>query len=173
MKKNSSKSSYAAKNAPSFCQIWFVNKGQLLYTREPAEDYDLLPSLNNQDSSAFRSQSAHYPNTERESQQIYRRSCSSTSFMPGSTSMTRSLQSISSSESGYSSEHDLRIDEDSLCKHLEEVNLEAEASRNEAFQEFLKRKRLEAQALEANNKVGFHIYSLTSEVKKISVIIRT
>ncbi|KAK1434872.1 hypothetical protein QVD17_00626 [Tagetes erecta] len=169
VKKNSSKSSYAAKNAPPFCQIWFVNKGQLLYTREPAEDYDLLPSLNNQDSSAFRSQSAHYPNTERESQQIYRRSCSSTSFMPGSTSMTRSLQSNSSTESGYSSEHDLRVDENSLCKHLEEVNLEAEASRNEAFQEILKRKRLEAQALEANDKVKAYESAHAQEVESRKV----
>ncbi|KAI7755368.1 hypothetical protein M8C21_004308, partial [Ambrosia artemisiifolia] len=152
VKKNSSKSSYAAKNVPPFCQIWFVNKGKLLYTREPSEDFDLPPPSVDQDSRALRSQSLHYPNTEREMPQIYCRSRSSTSFIPGSTSMTGSLQSNTSSESGYSSEHDLRVEEENLCKQLEEVNMEVEASRDEAFQELLKRKRLEAQALQANSK---------------------
>ncbi|KAF5802517.1 putative transferase, protein kinase RLK-Pelle-RLCK-IXb family [Helianthus annuus] len=164
VKKNSSKSSYAAKNAPPFCQIWFVNKGQLLHTREPSEDYNILPP-SVQDSSALRSQSLHCPNTEREIPQIYCRSSSSTSFIPRSTSMTRSLQSNTSSESEYSSEHDLRVEEESLCKQLDEVNLEAEASRNEAFQELLKRKRLEAQALEANNKVKAYESAHAQEVE--------
>ncbi|KAD5317601.1 hypothetical protein E3N88_17547 [Mikania micrantha] len=165
VKKKSSKSSYIAKNAPQFCQIWYVNKGQLLYTREPAEDYNLPPSSIHQDSSALRLQSVRYSDTERELQQIYRRSSSCTSFVPGSTSMTRSLQSNTSSESGYSSEHDMRVEEESLCKQLEEVNLEAETSRNEAFQELLKRKRLEAQALEANNKVKAYEEAHAQEVE--------
>ncbi|KAI3786992.1 hypothetical protein L1987_41125 [Smallanthus sonchifolius] len=165
VKKNSSKSSYTAKNVPPFCQIWFVNKGQLLYTREPTEDYDLLPPSIHQDSSALRSQSLHYRKTERESQQVYRRSSSSTTFIPGSTSTTRSLQSNTSSESGYSSEHDLRVEEESLCKQLEEVNLEAEASRNEAFQELLKRKRLEAQAMKGNNQVKAYESAHDEEVE--------
>ncbi|GKB64279.1 hypothetical protein Tco_0920465 [Tanacetum coccineum] len=57
VKKGSSKSSYAAKNAPPSCHIWFVNNSQLLYTREPAEDYDSLPPLIPQASNALRSQS--------------------------------------------------------------------------------------------------------------------
>lgn len=155
VKKNSSKSSYVAKNARPFCQIWFVNKGQLLYTREPAEEYDDLPPLIHQDSNVLRSQSLRYPNSERELQQIYCRSSSSTSLIVGNTSMMRSLRSNTSSDSGYSSstELDPRFEEESLLKQLEEVNMEAEASRNEAFQELLKQKRLEAQAMEANNKV--------------------
>ncbi|KAK9075793.1 hypothetical protein SSX86_004122 [Deinandra increscens subsp. villosa] len=165
LKKKSSKSSYVAKNAPPFCQIWFVNKGQLLYTKQPAENYDLLPPSIHQDSSALRSQSLCYPSAEREQQEIYHPSSSDTCFVPGSTGITRSLRSNTSSESGFSSEHDPRVEEESLCKQLEEVNLEAEASRNEAFQELLMRKRLEAQALEADNKVEFHLYGLTLEVK--------
>ncbi|PWA31096.1 zinc finger, RING/FYVE/PHD-type [Artemisia annua] len=179
VKKGSSKSSYAAKNAPPFCHIWFVNNSQLLYTREPAEDYDSLPPLIPQASNALRSQSLRYPNTQRELQQIYSRSSSSINLIGGSTSMTRStkqfhgdglhnnLQSNTSSDSGYSSstELDSRLEEESLSKQLEEVNIEAEASRNQAFQELLKRKRLEALAIEANNKVEFHLYKLTSKVK--------
>lgn len=180
VKKGLSKSSYAAKNAPPFCHIWFVNNSQLLYTREPAEDYDSLPPLIPQASNALRSQSLGYPNTQRELQQIYSRSSSSINFIGGSTSMTRStkqfhgdglhnnLQSNTSSDSGYSSstEVDSRLEEESLSKQLEEVNIEAEESRNQAFQELLKRKRLEALAIEANNKVEFHFYKLTSKVKR-------
>ncbi|XP_076934284.1 U-box domain-containing protein 33-like [Bidens hawaiensis] len=164
VKKKSSKSSYAAKNAPPFCQIWLVNKGQLLFTREPAIDYD-PPSSTHQDSSVLRTQSLRYPTIEREVQQVYHRSSSSTSFIPGSTSMTRSVQSNTSSESGYSSEHDLKVEEESLCKQLEGVNLEVEATKNEAFQELLKRKRLESHALEANNKVKAYESAHAQEVE--------
>nr|GEV84436.1 U-box domain-containing protein 33-like [Tanacetum cinerariifolium] len=180
VKKGSSKSSYAAKNAPPSCHIWFVNNSQLLYTREPAEDYDSLPPSIPQASNALRSQSLCYPNTQRELQQINTRSSSSISFIAGSTSMTRStkqfhgeglhnnLQSNTSSDSGYASstELDLRLEEESLSKQLEEVNMEAEASRNQAFQELLKRKRLEALAIEANNKVYESAHAQEVELRK-------
>lgn len=181
VKKNSSKSSYAANNAPPFCQIWFVNKGQLLYTKEPTDSYDSLPPSIRQDSdhsNTLRSQSLRYPSsTERESQEVYRRSTSTVGFISGNTSMMRSKQgegdcshrlpSNTSSDSGYSSstEHDLRFEEESLYKKLEEVNREAEASRNEAFQELLRRKRLEAQASEANNKVNAYESAHAQEVE--------
>ncbi|KAF5930872.1 hypothetical protein HYC85_031745 [Camellia sinensis] len=37
VKKSSSKASYAAKKAPQFCEIWFVNKGKHMWTREAFE----------------------------------------------------------------------------------------------------------------------------------------
>ncbi|KAK3206252.1 hypothetical protein Dsin_020298 [Dipteronia sinensis] len=37
VKKGSSKSNYAAKKAPPFCEIWFVNKGKHVWTREASE----------------------------------------------------------------------------------------------------------------------------------------
>ncbi|XP_022732533.1 U-box domain-containing protein 33-like [Durio zibethinus] len=43
MKKSSSKSSYVARNAPCFCDIWFINKGKLVRTREASEDPGSLP----------------------------------------------------------------------------------------------------------------------------------
>ncbi|XVE59254.1 hypothetical protein DITRI_Ditri05aG0031100 [Diplodiscus trichospermus] len=45
MKKKSSKASYAARNAPCFCDIWFINKGKLVWTREASEDPSSLPSV--------------------------------------------------------------------------------------------------------------------------------
>ncbi|KAI3772339.1 hypothetical protein L6452_03523 [Arctium lappa] len=186
VKKNSSKSSYAAKNAPPFCQIFFVNKGQLLYTKEPTDDgYDALPPSIRQDpdtldhSNTLRSQSLRYPSsTERELQEVYGRSTSPVGFISGNTSMMRSKQgegdcshrlpSNTSSDSGYSSstERDMRFEEENLYKKLEEVDMEAEASRNEAFQELLKRKRFEAQASEANNKVKVYESAYAQEVEQ-------
>lgn len=161
VKKNSSKSSYAAKNAPPFCRIWFVNKGQLLYTKEPTDDYDSLPPSIRQDSDALdhsntlRSQSLRYPSSTERGKQ-------------GEGDCSRRLPSNTSSDSGYSSstEHDPRFEEENLYKKLEEVNMEAEASRNEAFRELLKRKRLEAQANEANNKVKAYESAHAQEVEE-------
>ncbi|KAL5581011.1 hypothetical protein UlMin_013453 [Ulmus minor] len=44
MKKNSSKAHYAAKNAPLYCEIWFINKGKHLWTRDAFEGPNSLPS---------------------------------------------------------------------------------------------------------------------------------
>ncbi|XP_071687792.1 U-box domain-containing protein 33-like [Rutidosis leptorrhynchoides] len=107
VKKNSSKSSFVAKNAPPICRIWFVNKGQLLYTKEPAEDHDALLPLALQDSSPLRSRSVRYSNRERELRRDYRRCNSSTSLVAGSTSIMRSSLSNTSSDSGYSSSNEL------------------------------------------------------------------
>ncbi|XP_062084945.1 U-box domain-containing protein 33-like [Humulus lupulus] len=44
LKKRSSKAYYAATNAPLFCEIWFVNKGKHVWTRDSSEDPSSLPS---------------------------------------------------------------------------------------------------------------------------------
>ncbi|KAK6926961.1 Protein kinase domain [Dillenia turbinata] len=45
VKKGSSKANYAAKRAPLFCEIWFVNKGRHVWTREASEDPTLMPPI--------------------------------------------------------------------------------------------------------------------------------
>ncbi|KAL4571049.1 hypothetical protein LXL04_017799 [Taraxacum kok-saghyz] len=153
VKKNASKSSYAAKNVPPFCQIWFVNvnKGQLLYTKEP-ESNDVMPPSIHQDLNTSRSQSSRI---ERGIQQVHHRSISSHP-LPSPLSV--------SSDSGCSSSTDLE-EESLLCKQLEEVHMEAEASRNEAFQEFLKRKKLEAEASKSISKVNAYESAYAEEVE--------
>lgn len=44
VKKGSSKANYAAKNAPLFCEIWFIHKGKHVWTRDTSEDPSSLPS---------------------------------------------------------------------------------------------------------------------------------
>ncbi|XP_061944361.1 U-box domain-containing protein 33-like [Populus nigra] len=42
VKKSSCKENYAAKHAPLFCEIWFINKGKCIWTREASENSNLL-----------------------------------------------------------------------------------------------------------------------------------
>lgn len=45
VKKSSSKANYAAKNAPLFCEIYFIYKGRHAWTREASEGPKPLPSF--------------------------------------------------------------------------------------------------------------------------------
>lgn len=44
VRKSSSKANYAAKNAPLFCEIWFISKGKHVWTRDASEGPSSLPS---------------------------------------------------------------------------------------------------------------------------------
>ncbi|KAL5814511.1 hypothetical protein ACOSQ4_025152 [Xanthoceras sorbifolium] len=55
VKRSSSKANYAAKKAPPYCEIWFVNKGKHVWTREASES----PSTN---AETLRSRSLRYCN---------------------------------------------------------------------------------------------------------------
>lgn len=58
-----------------------------------------------------------------------------------------------STERRVSSDSESKVEEDSLCCKMEEVRIEAKSSSHEAFEELLKRKKLEFQTLEAMSKV--------------------
>ncbi|XP_015874111.3 U-box domain-containing protein 33 [Ziziphus jujuba] len=63
VKKSSSKANYAAKNAPPFCEIWFVNKGKHVWTRDASEGPSSLPSCGQPQSESteiFKSKSFQY-----------------------------------------------------------------------------------------------------------------
>lgn len=67
VKKSSRKVNYAAKNAPQFCEIWFVNKGKLVWTRDASECPSSLPSCCQQQieiANSFRSKSFQYEKNE-------------------------------------------------------------------------------------------------------------
>lgn len=52
VKKSSSKANYAAKNAPAFCEISFINKGKRVWTRDASEGPIPLDSLSQPQTSA-------------------------------------------------------------------------------------------------------------------------
>jgi hypothetical protein len=116
VKKSSCKENYAAKHVPLFCEIWFINKGKCIWTREASENANLLQG-------SFSSTSS---------------SCAS---------------GCTSTEMRVSSGSDPKVEEESSYSHIEEVSLEAEALGNEAFEELLKCKTLELEAMEAFSKV--------------------
>ncbi|KAJ9189151.1 hypothetical protein P3X46_000481 [Hevea brasiliensis] len=77
----------------------------------------------------------------------------------------RSSSSGTSTERRVSSDSDSMVEEESLYCQLERVRTEAEASRNETFEELLKRKKLEFQTLEAISKVKIFDSAYANEVK--------
>lgn len=67
VKKSSSKANYAAKNVPSFCEIWFINKGKFVWTREASEGPSTVPPICQPDTTTpitLRSRSLQYCETE-------------------------------------------------------------------------------------------------------------
>uniref|UniRef100_A0A5B7A0Y5 RING-type E3 ubiquitin transferase n=1 Tax=Davidia involucrata TaxID=16924 RepID=A0A5B7A0Y5_DAVIN len=206
VKKSSSKVSYAAKNAPPFCEIWFVNKGKHMWTREASEGPGFVrPVCRPETATAvkLRSRSLQY----HKSEVIFDPEClQSTSarsipsarirnwihaeaiqtevaLLPTSPSSTNrcdshyfhSLSSPTSTSSGsghtssaeqrVSSDSDTKAEEEGLYSQLTEIRIEAEASRNEAFAELLKSKKLEAEAVEAISKVKAFESAHAHEVK--------
>ncbi|KAG8644466.1 hypothetical protein MANES_11G131100v8 [Manihot esculenta] len=71
-----------------------------------------------------------------------------------------------STERRVSSDSESKVEEDSLCCKMEEVRIEAKSSRHEAFEELLKRKKLEFQTLEAMSKLKIFDSAYTNEVKQ-------
>ncbi|GMH12286.1 hypothetical protein Nepgr_014127 [Nepenthes gracilis] len=67
MKRSSSKANYAAKNAPPFCEIWFINKGKHVWTREAMEGIRFGPNICQADalkSESLRSKSLRFDKSE-------------------------------------------------------------------------------------------------------------
>ncbi|XAR60584.1 Non-specific serine/threonine protein kinase [Bertholletia excelsa] len=177
LKKSSKKASYAAKNAPDFCEIWFVSKGKHVWTREACQGPNIVESSNQPEtctSDNLVSGSLQHNYGQIISHSDYSQSGfaatrewvqaeasqAEITLVPTSPSDPHYFHCLSSStstssSSGYSfadqrmsSASSLKVDEESLLAQLAETRKETKASRNEALQEFLKRKGLEANATE-------------------------
>ncbi|XP_077239071.1 U-box domain-containing protein 33-like isoform X2 [Tasmannia lanceolata] len=151
MKRSSSKANYTAKNAPQFCEIWFVNKGKNVWTRESSEGPTSLNAIRD---------GAH---TEPDKREVV--ICTPEfPFSNGTGSLnSESSKGFTSTSSGLSSPTDRRFSSDTILKEeveleilnnqLVEARLEAERSKKEATAEILNRKRLESKTKEAINKI--------------------
>ncbi|PRQ34035.1 putative protein kinase RLK-Pelle-RLCK-IXb family [Rosa chinensis] len=194
VKRSSSKASYAAKNAPLFCEIWFINKGKPLWTRAASEGQSSLPSCSQLQiaseesfkSFQHRKNEAFLPECLQsssanndfsrisncfQSESVRSEAAQSSSTLSCSThtclphNIHSSTRTSSSSGSGYSSaEGRVSLDSD-LCSRLTEATLEAEASMEKASSELLKCKRLESEAIEAIDKVKAFEFAHAREVK--------
>ncbi|KAK2643096.1 hypothetical protein Ddye_024859 [Dipteronia dyeriana] len=194
VKKGCSKANYAAKKAPPFCEIWFVNKGKHVWTREASES--LSTTAETLRSRSFRhcnstlsltqdrflSQSTNVTcagiNDWGQSKRVHvelpmlptlssslsgcRPHYDQSLFSPRSTSTG---SGYASAERRESTDSGMKVDDESLCDRLREARAEAEALRNKASAELVKRKSLETEALEAISKVKFFESAHAHEVK--------
>ncbi|TYG88055.1 hypothetical protein ES288_A13G264900v1 [Gossypium darwinii] len=151
MKKSSSKSSYAAKYVPCFCDIWFVDKGKLVWTREASEE----PCLSTPASqAAVTAKSSSTQLTESiVAQTDVSLSPRLSSFSNLSSPRFTNGSKCASSEMRLSLDSYSKDEDENLYRQLGEASMEAKASKNEALAESLKRQKLELEAMEAINKI--------------------
>lgn len=150
MKKSSNKATYIAKYAPWFCEIWFINKGKHLWTREASEDQSLFLQFGSGETATSQMKRSRSLQCGTRNKSFHTRSFRS-------NSATSSMTSTSDSDSKGEAE--------SLYNLLREVNLEAESSKKEAFLELSKCKRLELEAKEAISRLNFFESAHACEVK--------
>lgn len=184
VKKGFCNADYAAKNAPPFCEIWFVNKGKHIWTREATENaVNFLPTMVRASKAMVTEGLRTKPSLNRKNETIIDPTCSFTTSrscegvvrpdqqevaVSASGSVSRSSLTPNSSvtSSGYtpieirrSSGFDSNAEEEMLGKKLIEATTEAEKARDEAFAELLERRRLESESVETVNKVVLTFYS--------------
>ncbi|KAK9757935.1 hypothetical protein RND81_01G195600 [Saponaria officinalis] len=178
MEPKSQKASYVRHHAPDYCHIWFVYKGCLIYTRDvkqpisntsDSNELDAAsPSQNSVSSSAF-SDFDGYEGTAAEfgSSRVFfspssvgsedaesvvsssRRSfVSADTAEPGLESLVSSWSLDKHLESSPPSVLESSIS-DNLYEQLEHAMIEAENSRQKAFEESMKRLKAEKEALDA------------------------
>ncbi|KAI9081867.1 hypothetical protein K1719_036129 [Acacia pycnantha] len=181
VKRNSKKANYAAKNAPPFCEIWFIHKGKLLWTREASENPCSLSSQSQPEVAAsdrLITRSLQYGENE-----LFHRSNSARTAIctgTGSWSQGEILETDATSSSKSSTctsqfspqnstegylETSSDVEEDRLLTLLAEMKIEVEAAKDKGLVEPLNCKRLEAEAMEAIKKVNMLESAYTYEVK--------
>ncbi|RDX81463.1 U-box domain-containing protein 33, partial [Mucuna pruriens] len=185
VKRNSSKANYTAKNAPPFCEVWFIYKGKHMWTREASETPCSLSSCTQPEIAAtesLRCRSFQYGKNELfDSEYLQPNSARTTigsgirSWVQGEiieTEATFSSKASSCSShcsplnsSGGCSDTYLEAMEERINEQLVETKREAEAVTDEAFAELLKCKRLEDEAMEAIKKVNLFESAHACEVK--------
>ncbi|KAI3450410.1 hypothetical protein Pfo_007075 [Paulownia fortunei] len=177
-KKSSCKACHVAKHAPSYCEMWFVNKGKLIWTRQgsasirlpscqfaTAYTQNLLSwSLNSGQNEAEGSQTDITLSTitrcfKSTCDPLYSHSASS------STSLSSGTGYVTSAEPRVSSISSAKTVEECLCIQLAELKGEVDESKDEAYLKLLEQKQLEAEALEAFNKVKALEMAHSHEVK--------
>ncbi|GAB2274360.1 hypothetical protein Dimus_009124 [Dionaea muscipula] len=136
-KSSSRKADYAAKNAPLFCEIWFINKGQHVWTRESRE------SATSGQASELKDLIQDSQVQDKEALAVLQPLCCSTDSFDPCCAQSELRNSLNSELE--------RVDD--LSVQLMEAKTGAMSSTQEAHAEILKRRKFEAEALQSINKV--------------------
>ncbi|KAL2968612.1 hypothetical protein AAZX31_15G037600 [Glycine max] len=181
VKRNSGKANYTAKNAPPFCEVWFIYKGKHIWTREASETPCYSSSCTQPEIAtreSLRCRSFQYGNELFDSEYLQPNSARTTtgsgsrSWVQGEIIETEAI--FSSSCSSHCSPQNssrayldtyLEAMEERINKQLIETKREAEAVTDEAFAELLKCEKLEVEAMEAIRKVNLFESAHVREVK--------
>lgn len=173
-KKRSRKASHAAKHAPSYCEMWFVNKGKLICTRQASESSSsTLPNSDRNEaetSVAGMTASAGLLSIENLWDSLHSENASSrnrSSFSECTTS-SRSTSSFSgcttSDEPSYAVSR-AKFVKENLCFELAELKMEVNELRDEANLEHVQSEKLGAEAIEVISKVKALEDAHSGEVK--------
>ncbi|XP_065866085.1 U-box domain-containing protein 33-like isoform X2 [Euphorbia lathyris] len=189
VKKSSNKANFVARSAPFFCEIWFINKGKHVWTREAPKMSSHAEQATPETS---RSKSVQCRKTITSLHLDYLRSNSAagitcarvSNWVQGDSSyaetdtsdgcLTLSIQSAfsptssrssNSTETRVCSDSDSKVEEESLSCQFEQVRKEAEISRNVEMEELLRRKKQEFQTFESISKVKIFESAYANEVK--------
>ncbi|XP_068642247.1 U-box domain-containing protein 33-like isoform X2 [Aristolochia californica] len=182
VKRSSDQARNTAKNAPNFCEIWFVYKGKHVWTRDASDGSQVLqslPSINNLGETprskslpthgALSFSTAGCHRTQSSSTDRYVKidspeSQSSRGYTSTFSELSSPLEGRASSEFNLKEEQQL----DNLKNTLLEVRIETERSKQEAFSELLKCKELEKKAAETMNKVRAYdaAYAHEAEIRR-------
>ncbi|CAL0329139.1 unnamed protein product [Lupinus luteus] len=175
VKRNSSKATYAVKNTPSFCEIWFIYKGKHVWTRAACESpHSSLSSCAQPEvttAESLGSTSVQYGMNGLSHSECLQSHSERTTICNGIGSLIQSesieteatfpskLSSSSShcspqSSVGRSVDSHSEVEEERVNCKLVETEREADTANEKAFVELLKRKRLEIIAMEAIRKVN-------------------
>ncbi|KAL2332129.1 hypothetical protein Fmac_019710 [Flemingia macrophylla] len=187
VKRNSGKANYTAKNAPPFCEVWFIYKGKHIWTREASETPCSSSSFTQPEittTESLRCRSFQYGKTELLGSEYHQPHSARTTIGSGirslvqgeiiETEVTFSSKPPSCSSHSHCSPKNSSGDylhtyleemEEMIDEQLRETKSEAEAVTNEAFAELLKCKRLEVEAMEAIRKVNLFESAHAREVK--------
>lgn len=181
LKGSSSKATYAAKNVPPFCEIWFVCKGRHVWTREASEGTNSFLSVFSPDAAVLQKDYCEpMPNPEYVTYNTFMTAdlqgdrgksnntgvvVSTDSSIFNSTKLSNSqfLSSLPNTPScptspvdiGFSSEINSqdKLETEVFFDQLKEVNLEVERSKKEAFVELVKRREAESEVEEALDRI--------------------
>ncbi|XP_050213435.1 U-box domain-containing protein 33-like [Mercurialis annua] len=193
VKKSSEKANFVAKSIPLFCEIWFINKGRHVRTREASEmsshaEGENDDTLKSKSLRCSKNKMPFYPKCRssgsatdvtwakvndwfqiegNSSEELVMRTRSSSTGgrFPQNTFSSSSSSSRTSTERRVSVDSDLKVEDESLYCQLLEFRIESEASKNKAFEELSKRKKLEFDTLEAISKVKIFESACTNELK--------
>ncbi|XP_051134514.1 U-box domain-containing protein 33-like [Andrographis paniculata] len=183
-KRSSCKTCHAARNAPSYCEIFFVNKGKLIWTRKASVSPEIVlpsPHMATACGQNLRSWSFNSGQNEVQREASQPEITLLTGVSPcdeniydqrhglcSSSSMSRTsgkFEYVTSAESRRSCSSSARTLGNCSFDRHKELTFEADKSNDETNVMLLEQKQLEAEALEAFDKVKALEMAVSHEVK--------